>query len=632
MEVRGQVPASPKIGDEFAGHKLDSVIGRGGMGVVYLAENIRLKRKIALKLLPPELVEDKDFRERFSRESQMAATIEHPNIVPIYEAGEVEGLLYISMRYIPGSDLKTLIEKEGPLSLERTVHLLDQVASALDDAHERDLVHRDVKPQNILVQKRAGRRGGEQAYLTDFGLTKQRGSKTMTQAGSIVGTIDYMSPEALGAKEVDARADIYSLGCVFYECLTGTVPYEKDSDVAAITAHLYEDPPRLSDKRPDLPHDLDYMMGSALAKNADDRYATAGEMIDVARQVMESQATYSEAAYGGGAEAVAAYAGEWGDEKWAQGQWVDQGFDPSQQSDPSQQVAWDQQQSSDPSQQWGQQQAEPTQQGWAQQTSDPTQQDWGTQPTSDPGRQAWGQQQSSDPSQTYKPQQWSDPTQQGWGTQTSGERRKVPPLPVLIGGGVGLLALIVVLILVLGGGGGDEPNNNDNSGGVDSAFPPRSTTTFSGDAASLLPQTVAGLNRQSSDTNQVECAEGDTSKAHAVYSGTTVSGDPIIPAAQQAENTAELFVCLYDNPDSAKTDLGDSINNLTGDGMQVQQENQPLVDGQGNQVGAVTTLTNPDPAAGEFHEIFVWTNGNLSGAVGALDSETSDAVFNELQF
>jgi serine/threonine protein kinase len=592
------VPASPKVGEEFAGHKLDSVIGRGGMGVVYLAENLRLKRKIALKLLPPELLEDKDFRERFSRESQMAAAIEHPNIVPIYEAGEVNGLLYISMRYVPGSDLKTLIEKEGPLSLERTVHLLDQVSSALDDAHERDLVHRDVKPQNVLVQKRAGRRGGEQAYLTDFGLTKQRGSKTMTQAGSIVGTIDYMSPEALGAKEVDARTDIYSLGCVLFECLTGSVPFPKDSDVAAITAHLYEEPPRISDKRPDLPSDLDFLIASALAKNADDRYATAGELIEVARQVMEAQPTYSEDAYGGGSAAVPAYAGE--TDQWGQGQWVDQGFDPAQQT------------------------SDPTQQTWeSQQTSDPTQQGWQDQ-TSDPNRGTWQPQ----------PQQWSDPTASPWDTTGAAARPKrgLPlPLPVLIGGGVGLLALIVILVLALGGGGGEDPPPDNR---VTSDFAPRSTTTFSGDAASLLPESVAGLTLQSRDPSVVECAEGETSKGHAFYSDGSVGGDPITAASTQAPpGTVDISLCLYPDEGGAQTDLENTIANLTGtEGFDATQQNEPLIDQQGNQVGTLTILTNPDVKGNEFTEIFTWTNGNLSAGIGGTDADISDRVFAELTF
>jgi serine/threonine protein kinase len=613
------VPANPKAGEEFAGHKLESVIGRGGMGVVYLAEHLRLKRKIALKLLPPELVEDKEFRERFSRESQMAAAIEHPNIVPIYEAGEVGGLLYISMRYIPGSDLKSLIDKEGPLSLERTVHVLDQVAAALDDAHERDLIHRDVKPQNILVQKRAGRRGGEQAYLTDFGLTKQRGSKTMTQAGSIVGTIDYMSPEALGAKEVDSRADIYSLGCVLYECLTGAVPYAKDSDVAAITAHLYEEAPRLSDERPDLPADLDFVIASALAKSPDERYATAGELMEVTRTVMEAQPTYSEEAYGGGAAAVPAYGSEYGEaDRYAQGQWVDQGWGVTEQwSNPSKQ------QTSDPTQQqeWAGQTPDPTQQqGWGGQTPDQTQQGWGQQ-TSDPNQQAWGDQPSpNQASWEPRPQQWSDPTASPWDTTGAAAKPKkgLPlPMPALIGGGMGLLVLILILVFALSGGGDDGPPPQTD-GGVDSNFPARTTTTFSGDATSLLPESVAGLTRDSQDTTGLQCAAGDTSRAHAIYTGSGA--------------TAELFVCLYDNPDAAKTDQSDSIANLTGDGMQIVQQDEPLVDQEGNQVGSLTTLELPDAGPNQFAEVFMWTNGNLSAAVGGLEVDTADRVFNELSF
>ena len=629
------MPASPKVGEDFAAHHLESVIGRGGMGVVYLAEQTRLKRKVALKLLPPELAEDKDFRERFNRESEMAASIEHPNIVPIYEAGEADGLLYISMRYIPGSDLKTLIEKEGPLDLDRTVALLDQVASALDDAHERDLVHRDVKPQNILVQKRAGRRAGEQAYLTDFGLTKHRESRTMTKAGSIVGTIDYMSPEALGAKEVDRRADVYSLGCVFYECLTGVVPYQKDSDVSAITAHLYEDPPALSQVRPGLPHDLDYVIGSALAKNADDRYATCGELIEVARQVMINQPSYKGDGYGAEeAYDAAQYAGgQYDASQWDQGQYqAPAGYDTGQTVVPpaaSGAMGTQEQQGWGGSQQWpgpGQQTSDPTQQS-QQQTSDPTQRQWSDpsqrsqQQTSDPSQQQW-----SDPSQQQgwtQPQQgaWSDPSRQAWPQPVPpSQKKKIPPAAII--GGAAALVLIAILAVVLLAGGGDKKKEEDGPPPVASDFPGKTQTTFSGDAAALLPDSVAGFTHDGGDITRTACAPGETSKANGFYFPDDASGG----------DSAELFICFFENAQQARSDLDRSLGAQQSQGLEVSEDNKPVVDENGQQVGTATFMTNPNPKANDFAEIIMWTNGNLSAAFASTEADTVKPFMSALPF
>jgi serine/threonine-protein kinase len=242
----------PEIGDEFAGYSIERLLGRGGMGVVYLAEHIRLRQRRALKLLPPDLAHNDDFRQRFERESRLAASLEHPNIVTVFDAGEQEGLLYIAMRYIDGRDLKELLRVNGPLAPARALALLAPIAGALDDAHRRGLVHRDVKSQNILVSESSELRPGESAYLTDFGLTKHYDSTSgMTQTGTMVGTVDYMAPEQLRAGDVDARADVYSLTCVVFECLTGVVPYPKESFTATIIGHLHEDVPRLTDHRPE---------------------------------------------------------------------------------------------------------------------------------------------------------------------------------------------------------------------------------------------------------------------------------------------------------------------------------------------------------------------------------------------
>jgi serine/threonine protein kinase len=200
-----------RIGATVAGYRIESLIGRGGMSIVYLAEHVRLGRQVALKLLAPSLSVDADFRERFSFESRRAAEIDHPNVVPIYDAGEADGQLYIAMRYIAGCDLKTLIRREGSLGVARTLFLLEQTADALDAAHERNLIHRDVKPANILVAEPADR-----VYLTDFGVVKHNGSQGLTKTGFVLGTIDYAAPEQIEGLPVDARTDVYALGCVLY--------------------------------------------------------------------------------------------------------------------------------------------------------------------------------------------------------------------------------------------------------------------------------------------------------------------------------------------------------------------------------------------------------------------------------
>src|SRR6266498_2546607 len=250
-----------RVGTELAGYRIESVIGRGGMGVVYVADHLRLKRKAALKVLAPELASDERFRERFVIESELAASLEHPNIVPIYDAGEADGLLYIAMRLIEGRDLKTLIEREGSLDPDRTVSLISQVASALDAAHAKGLIHRDVKPANVLIG------GTDHAYLTDFGLTKRPDQTTgLTKTGQFLGSVDYAAPEQFEGKPLDARTDVYSLACVAYECLTGEVPFRRDQEAAVMYAHLRDAPPRASASRPDLPPDLDGAISRGMAK------------------------------------------------------------------------------------------------------------------------------------------------------------------------------------------------------------------------------------------------------------------------------------------------------------------------------------------------------------------------------
>ncbi len=245
------------------------------MSVVYRADHIRLKRKVALKLLTSELAEDAGFRERFLRESQLAASLDHPNVVPIYDAGEAEGLLYIAMRYVEGTDLKQLLHREGALPPERAVGLAAQVASALDAAHERGLVHRDVKPSNVLL---AGRTGNEHCYLADFGLsTSASNGSTLADPRHIMGTIDYVAPEQIRGDDVGGRADVYSLACLLYECLTGHVPFRRASDVAVVYAHLEEPPPQAR-----LTEELDAVLERGMAKAPEQRWESAGALVAAA--------------------------------------------------------------------------------------------------------------------------------------------------------------------------------------------------------------------------------------------------------------------------------------------------------------------------------------------------------------
>lgn len=267
-----------RIGSAVAGYRLDALIGRGGMSVVYLAEHVRLGRKVALKLLAPALSKDESFRARFERESQRAAEIDHPNIIPVYDAGEADGELYIAMKYVAGSDLKELIAREGSLSVSRALFLLEQAAAALDAAHDRDLIHRDVKPANILVEEHS-----ERVYVTDFGVVKHTLTRGQTRTGFFIGTTDYAAPEQIEARDVDARTDVYSLGCVLYECLSGSPPFDRGADIAVMHAHLTQPPPLLSAARGDLPKSLDRTITRAMAKDPDERFSTCTELMQAAR-------------------------------------------------------------------------------------------------------------------------------------------------------------------------------------------------------------------------------------------------------------------------------------------------------------------------------------------------------------
>jgi hypothetical protein len=270
-------------GATIAGYRLEGLAGQGGMGVVYRATQLSLGRLVALKLIAPALASDPRFRERFERESRLAASIDHPNILPVYEAGEAEGTLFIAMRWVDGTDLRTLIHRGAGIELRRAGRIVGQVAAGLDAAHSLGLVHRDVKPANILIAA-----GVEHAYLMDFGLMKRiGGGEQLTDSGEFVGTVDYIAPEQIRGDGCDARSDVYSLGCVLFHSLSGRVPFDADSGVAKIYAHLNEEPPRASEFTAGLPAALDEVIAQAMSKEPNERYASAG---DFARAVTAATA------------------------------------------------------------------------------------------------------------------------------------------------------------------------------------------------------------------------------------------------------------------------------------------------------------------------------------------------------
>src|ERR687897_2270186 len=257
-------------GRNFGSYRVDSLVGRGGMGVVYRAIDLSLERPVALKLIAPELAEDEHFRDRFLREPRLAASLDHPNVIPIYEAGEHDEQLYLVMRYVEGSDLRTLLDRDGKLSPERTLAVLGQVAGALDAAHRRALVHRDVKPANVLLDEDG------HVYLTDFGITKQLGGAS-TDTGRMVGTLDYLAPEQIRGEPVDARTDCYALACVLYECLAGTPPFRRGTEAETLWGHMQDDPPPVRGKPK-----LDGVLRKGLAKGKDQRYPNCGALIEAA--------------------------------------------------------------------------------------------------------------------------------------------------------------------------------------------------------------------------------------------------------------------------------------------------------------------------------------------------------------
>jgi serine/threonine protein kinase len=274
-------PHTPLLepGTAFADYEVQSVVGRGGMGVVYRARDVRLDRTVALKLLAPEFTAHEKFRARFLRESRLAAAVDHPNIIPIYEAGDADGQLFIAMRYVPGVDLRIELDRRNRLPLAEALPILQQVADALDAAHASGLVHRDIKPGNVLLAD-PSRKGRRHAYLTDFGLTRRSASISgLTTTGHFLGTLDYVAPEQIRGDTVDGRADVYSFACVAYAVLVGRPPFDQEDDIALMWAHISRDPPRAGDLQPELAGGVEEALATGMAKAPEQRPETCGALM-----------------------------------------------------------------------------------------------------------------------------------------------------------------------------------------------------------------------------------------------------------------------------------------------------------------------------------------------------------------
>jgi hypothetical protein len=281
----------PAIGDflpgaRVAGYRIEQLIGRGGMAVVYRATDVRLDRMVALKILSPDLARNDSFRQRFIRESRAGAAVDHPHVIPVFEAGEAEGVLFIAMRYVAGLDVRALIERLGQLPADRVVDLVSQVASALDTAHAAGLVHRDVKPANMLLASlNDDGLGSDHLYLSDFGLSKQSvSSPSLTMTGQFLGTLDYMSPEQVNGRQIDGKTDQYALGCAAFEMLTGQPPFRREANLAVMWAQVSAQPPSVRTARPDLSPRVDEVIGRALAKSPDDRFGTCVDFAQALRE------------------------------------------------------------------------------------------------------------------------------------------------------------------------------------------------------------------------------------------------------------------------------------------------------------------------------------------------------------
>jgi tRNA A-37 threonylcarbamoyl transferase component Bud32 len=285
----GQVLPESGMTGQIAEYRLDALIGQGAMAAVYLAWDKRHDRKVALKVIAPELAGDTAFRARFLRESQAAAAVDHPHIIPVYEAGDASGTLYVAMRYVEGGDVRSLLNRVVPFPLDRAWAIIAQVASALDAAHAHGLVHRDVRPASMLLDAgaAAGRTPGraddsnvDHVYLSDFGISKNSLSGEITATGQFEGTLDYLAPEQIEGRPLDGRADLYSLACAGFELLCGTPPFGQDQGLTVMFAQLYAPPPMATARRADLPAAVDLVLATALAKDPADRYASSGQFAE----------------------------------------------------------------------------------------------------------------------------------------------------------------------------------------------------------------------------------------------------------------------------------------------------------------------------------------------------------------
>src|SRR4051812_14697310 len=276
-------------GDEFAGYRVERRLGRGGMGILYLALEPGLERRVALKLIAPEAAADEVFAKRFAEESRIAASIEHPNVVPIYAAGEEDGVPFIAMRYVAGADLAKRLIREGRLEPAAAVELIAQIGNGLDAIHAAGLIHRDVKPANVLL---AGDAGTEHAYITDFGVARNVATESgLTQTGRFVGTLDYVAPEQVSGDPIDARADVYALGCLLFKLLTGEVPFPREGEAARLYAHLHDPPPVPSLYVPEVSMALDDVVVRAMSKQPDDRSPSAGDLGRAAQAAQRGERT-----------------------------------------------------------------------------------------------------------------------------------------------------------------------------------------------------------------------------------------------------------------------------------------------------------------------------------------------------
>lgn len=443
-----ETPHGSRAGTRFGRYHLRRLLGRGGMGEVYEAEDTVKDRVVALKLMNQEFSNDPVFRKRMQREAQTAGRLQEPHVVPIHDFGEIDGQLYLEMRLVEGTDLDSLLKRFGPLTPPRAVALIRQVAAALDAAHSAGVMHRDVKPQNILVTR------DDFAYLVDFGIASATTDEKLTQLGTAVGTWKYMAPERFSSDEVTYRADIYALACVLHECLTGAPPYPADSASVLITAHMMQPVPKPSEQRPGIPKALDAVIARGMAKNPNDRYASTGDLALAAHEALsqpgqDQAATLLERSQhatssAGEATVNLPAAGAGGQQTWSTGP-----FTPPPQ--PVSQSGWGQSSFATPPQQgWGQSSSTPppqagAQSGWNQSSTPPP------QPVSQPG---WGQSSAAPPPQPVPQPGWNQgsntpPPQPAWNQAHPGPPRKGMSSGTKIILGAAALAVVIILVVVV---------------------------------------------------------------------------------------------------------------------------------------------------------------------------------------